>query len=96
MVLEGSNRVDVWPSLHCAVSAFILGFAWRHHRREFWWLAAPVAGLWLSTIYLRYHYLVDIACGFALAALAARMAARLARDHNKKGEVDVAAPGLQR
>lgn len=70
MVVEGSNRVDVWPSLHCAVSMFILGFAWRHHRSEFWVLLLPVAGLWLSTFYLRYHYLVDVACGFALAAFA--------------------------
>jgi membrane-associated phospholipid phosphatase len=67
MVFAGSNRVDVFPSLHCAVSAYILGFSWRHHRRQFFWLLLPVAGLWSSTIYLRYHYLVDVVCGFALA-----------------------------
>lgn len=69
MVRLGSNRVDVFPSLHCAVSAYILGFAHRHHRREFRWLLLPVLGLWLSTLYLRYHYLVDVICGFALAWL---------------------------
>jgi membrane-associated phospholipid phosphatase len=67
MVVAGSNRVDVFPSLHCAISAYILGFAWWYHRREFRWLAVPVAGLWVSTIYLRYHYMVDVVCGFALA-----------------------------
>jgi membrane-associated phospholipid phosphatase len=70
MVDNGSNHVDAWPSLHVAVSAFILGFAHRHHRREFWWLLLPVTGLWFSTIYLRYHYLVDVICGFGLAAAA--------------------------
>jgi membrane-associated phospholipid phosphatase len=95
MVVEGSNKVDVFPSLHCAVSTFILVFAWRHHRREFWLLLAPVVGLWLSTIYLRYHYLVDVACGFALAAFAARVAARFAENTNK-GEVGVHASGFQR
>ena len=70
MVVQGSNKVDVWPSLHCAVSLFILGFAWRHHRRQFWFLLAPVCGLWLSTFYLRYHYFIDVMCGFALAAFA--------------------------
>ena len=70
MVVVGSNKVDVFPSLHCAVSAFILGFAWRHERREFHWLLLPIAGLWVSTIYLRYHYVTDIACGFLLAAFA--------------------------
>jgi hypothetical protein len=70
MVVQGSNRVDVWPSLHCAVSAFILGFSWRHHRTEFIYLLLPVAGLWVSTLYLRYHYFIDILCGFALALFA--------------------------
>lgn len=70
MVVQGSNRVDVWPSLHCAVSTFILGFAWRHHRFEFRLLLLPVMGLWISTFYLRYHYFVDVMCGFALAAFA--------------------------
>lgn len=70
MVEFGSNRVDVFPSLHCAVSAYILGFYWHYHRGHFWWLLVPVTGLWVSTIYLRYHYLVDVAFGFALALLA--------------------------
>lgn len=70
MVEKGSIRVDVWPSLHCAVSAFILGFAWRHHRREFFCLLPVVVGLWISTLYLRYHYFIDDLCGFALAAFA--------------------------
>lgn len=82
MVERGSNRVDVWPSLHCAVSAFILGFAWRHHRTEFHYLLLPVAGLWVSTLYLRYHYFTDVLCGFALAAFALSESARYARNHS--------------
>lgn len=78
MVVIGSNKVDVFPSLHCAVSAFILGFAYRHHRREFFWLLPPIAGLWLSTLYLRYHYFVDVAAGFLLAALALALTPRTA------------------
>lgn len=79
MVTHGSNRVDVWPSLHCAVSAYILGFSWRHQRNEFRWLALPVAGLWLSTLYLHYHYLTDVLSGFALAAFALYESRRYAR-----------------
>lgn len=67
MVIVGSNKVDVFPSLHCAVSAYMLGFAFRYHRKEFWWILAPIVGLWMSTIYLRYHYVIDVICGFALA-----------------------------
>jgi membrane-associated phospholipid phosphatase len=76
MVQNGSNHVDVFPSLHCAVSAYLLGFAYCHRRREFWWLLLPVAGLWFSTIYLRYHYFIDVLCGFALAAASLAVAAR--------------------
>jgi membrane-associated phospholipid phosphatase len=81
MVEQGSNRVDVWPSLHCAVSAFILGFAWRHHRKEFHYLLLPVAGLWFSTLYLHYHYFIDVLSGFALAAFALYESGRYARNH---------------
>jgi membrane-associated phospholipid phosphatase len=69
LVEVGSTGVDVFPSLHCAVSAYILAFSYRFERREFWLLLVPVAGLWMSTLYLRYHYLIDVLCGFALAAV---------------------------
>jgi membrane-associated phospholipid phosphatase len=68
----GGNKVDVFPSLHCAASAFILAFDHRHSRGRFWLFLFPVLGLWISTVYLRYHYLVDLVAGFALAAVAAR------------------------
>ena len=84
MVIHGSNRVDVWPSLHSAVSTFILGFAWRHHRGEFRWLLLPIAGLWFSTLYLRYHYFIDVISGFALAAFALYESRRYARAFQTK------------
>ena len=73
-VHRGNILVDVWPSLHCAVSAYILGQAWRHHRREFYCLALPVLGLWVATLYLRYHYFTDVMCGLALALFGLREA----------------------
>lgn len=73
-VHQGNILVDVWPSLHCAVSAYILGFAWRYHRREFYCLVIPVIGLWGATLYLRYHYFTDVMCGFALAIFGLREA----------------------
>jgi membrane-associated phospholipid phosphatase len=69
-VAIGGNKVDVFPSLHCAASAFVLAFDFRHSRGRFWLFLVPVVGLWFSTVYLRYHYLVDLVAGFALAALA--------------------------
>ena len=70
VVASGSNKVDVFPSLHCAISAFILFFNRVHAPRHFRWLLLPTIGLWVATIYLRYHYFVDVLAGFALAAFA--------------------------
>jgi membrane-associated phospholipid phosphatase len=76
IVAAGSNGVDVFPSLHCAVSCYLLFFDLRHRPRRFRLYLLPCVGLWLSTIYLRYHYFVDVVCGFALAAFAIRLARR--------------------
>lgn len=74
----GTNRADAFPSLHCAVSAFILGFELLAGRRRVAaWGALPVAGLWASTVLLRFHYAVDVLAGFALAGLCLALAAAL-------------------
>ncbi|EDY19186.1 phosphoesterase PA-phosphatase related [Chthoniobacter flavus Ellin428] len=70
IVAHGSNGVDAFPSLHCAVSSYLLFFDRRHAPWRFRLYAVPCAGLWLATIYLRYHYFVDIVAGFALASFA--------------------------
>lgn len=67
-VTRGSNGVDVFPSLHCAASAWLLAFDFRHRRWRFWGYLLPCVGLWFSTLYLRYHYAVDLVAGFALTA----------------------------
>lgn len=79
VVARGSNGVDVFPSLHCAVSAFFLFFDRRHRPWRFRLYLVPCVGLWLSTIYLRYHYLIDVLCGFTLAAAALWLAERYPR-----------------
>jgi hypothetical protein len=73
VVLNGSNRVDVFPSLHCAVTLFILCFDRVHAPQRFRFWLLPVIGLWIATVYLRYHYVIDVLAGFALAAAASVM-----------------------
>jgi len=80
VVAQGSNGVDVFPSLHCAVSTFFLLFDLRHRRWRFWLYLVPCVGLWLSTIYLRYHYFIDVICGFALACFAVWAAEKRSSD----------------
>jgi len=66
-----------FPSLHAAVSLLSLLYAWRYLRPWFWILLPFAIGLWVSTIYLRHHYVVDLLAGFLLAPLAAALAPRL-------------------
>jgi membrane-associated phospholipid phosphatase len=69
VVGNGSNHVDVFPSLHTAVTVFLMGWLWTHRRRLFLMLLPVAAGIVISTIYLRYHYAVDVIAGLFLAGI---------------------------
>ena len=87
LILKGSNGVDVFPSIHLAVSLYLLGFDWRFDRRRFGWVLGPCVVLWVSTIYLRYHYFVDLLAGAALAPVGWAVTAWWKRKaHNVKCE----------
>ena len=75
----GTIRTNVFPSLHLAVPAFILAFDYRYKRTRFWVCLVPCLLLFVSTIYLRYHYLVDLLAGVALALVAFALATRWIR-----------------
>lgn len=62
-------RRDVFPSLHVAISFVVWLYAWRNSRRLGLVLTPLILSLWISTVYLRYHYLVDCLAGLALAPL---------------------------
>ena len=73
LVEQGSNRVDVFPSLHSAVTWFFLGYWWRMKRLVFWICLLPACGLFLATIHLRYHYGVDVIAGILLGSMCLRL-----------------------
>ena len=66
-----------FPSLHAGVSLVALIYAWRYLRVWFWVLLPFVLGLWISTVYLRHHYVVDLIAGWLLAPVAVWVAPRL-------------------
>jgi membrane-associated phospholipid phosphatase len=66
-----------FPSLHAAVSLVAMIYAWRFLRTWFWILLPFCLGLWISTIYLRHHFVVDLIAGWALAPVAVWVAPRL-------------------
>ena len=71
---------DCFPSLHTALSTISLIYLWRLRRfypggRPILWVCAPlIVLLWLSTVYLRYHWTVDVLGGFVLAFLCTSLA----------------------
>jgi membrane-associated phospholipid phosphatase len=61
------TKLDAFPSGHTMITVAVLIVAWRRARKLFWVLL-PVASLLIfSTMYCRYHYLVDVLAGIALA-----------------------------
>lgn len=75
IVRMGCNGIDVFPSLHVATTLYCVAFdAWQRRWQRLAWVAAPAAGLCVSTLYLRYHYAADVAAGIALAAWGLLMA----------------------
>lgn len=63
--LEGIKR-DAFPSGHTAVTVVVLYCAYRFEKRFFWICLPFVAALILSTVYCRYHYVVDVIAGLVL------------------------------
>jgi membrane-associated phospholipid phosphatase len=67
-VLERFKQ-DAFPSGHTAIVLLVLFYAWRLTRGLFWIFLPMVVALIFSTVYLRYHYVVDVLAGILLAAL---------------------------
>ncbi|UJF25269.1 phosphatase PAP2 family protein [Suttonella sp. R2A3] len=70
-VKQGVTGMDVFPSLHTAITVFIVAFFYLDGYRKTAWCLLPVMlGLIAATIFLRYHYGVDVLAGLLLAAVA--------------------------
>jgi hypothetical protein len=64
-------QVSAFASLHVGVTATILGLAWWHRmRRTVIALSVFLAGTMVATVYLGWHFFVDLPAGLAIAALA--------------------------
>jgi membrane-associated phospholipid phosphatase len=65
----GRVRGAAFPSEHVAGSFAALWGAWRHRRWLFWALLPLVLSMCVSTVYGRYHYLVDVFGGMITGTL---------------------------
>jgi len=60
---------DAFPSGHTLVTLLSMAWAWRYRLSVRWPVTVVGALLVLSTVYLRYHYVVDVLAGVVLAVL---------------------------
>lgn len=64
-----------FPSLHVGISTIALLYAWKFRNlskvyKWIWYVFIPmVVSLWISTVYLRHHWVVDIFAGWFVAGL---------------------------
>lgn len=59
-------KLDVFPSLHAALSIYLLAWQVKFHPRNLFWGVPLIGGIWLSTIFLGFHYAPDLAAGGVL------------------------------
>ena len=70
VVAEYGVDLGTFPSIHAAICATVAIDAWRTSRAWGIVFTAIAAGIWVSTLYLRYHWVPDLVAGLALALFA--------------------------
>jgi membrane-associated phospholipid phosphatase len=83
---------SAFPSLHCSLALLTLIYSYRFSdavwprrpRQWFWIVLVIVVSLWISVVYLRHHWVVDIFAGLALGGTANWLAPVLRRKWPKR------------
>ena len=88
----GAFPRDAFPSLHTANATTLLLVAWRHDRRAFGVYLVPCAGLAAATVYLRWHYAVDVVVGAALAVAWQAVVPRIVARESRRSSDGLVAP----
>jgi hypothetical protein len=81
-VRAGGAQKDIFPSLHTAVPTWFAIFSFLHRRSmpfRYTWpiIAFTATQIALATMFLRWHWLVDVIAGLVLATLAAVVARKV-------------------
>ncbi len=66
--LEGTKR-DAFPSGHTAIALTVLYLTFKYKRLLFWIYLPIIILLIFSTVYCRYHYVIDVLAGIAFTGL---------------------------
>jgi membrane-associated phospholipid phosphatase len=74
------NKTDAFPSGHTAIALMSLYYAWKHREKTLSLILLPLVSMLIfSTVYLRYHYVIDVIAGVLLAILTITLAPRAYR-----------------
>jgi membrane-associated phospholipid phosphatase len=76
---------DCFPSGHTEVMLIVLWFAWKFHKRSFWILLPIACAMIFATVYLRYHYVIDLIAAAVFAAAVIPLATWLHKKWSAKG-----------
>jgi len=76
--LKESFVRNTFPSMHFGIILITNYFAYRFKRKYFWFATLPVGTLLaIATVYLRQHYLIDLAGSLPVAAISIYVAGKL-------------------
>ncbi|MEA3286604.1 MAG: phosphatase PAP2 family protein [Candidatus Marinimicrobia bacterium] len=75
--LSPDRARDAFPSLHNAITLLTMIMAWRYNKLIFWTLLPIAISLVVATVYLRYHFVVDILAGFLVTFIALYISPKL-------------------
>jgi hypothetical protein len=104
-VQSGGAQKDIFPSLHTAGPVFLSLFSFRHRDKlpfKYTWpfVSFFSANIVIATMFLRWHYLIDVLAGLTLSVggfvLAARLSPREVRYRQENGLGPVWMPILLR
>jgi membrane-associated phospholipid phosphatase len=92
LVARSGAQKDIFPSLHTAAPTFILLFSFYHRRQypfRFTWpvVAFFVVNIILATMFLRWHYVIDVIAGLLLALLAHVLSVRITRREHARRQL---------
>jgi hypothetical protein len=81
-VASGGAQMDIFPSLHTACPTFLALISFRHRDRMPFRYSWPVVAFFainiiFATMFLRWHYLIDVVAGLFLASVAYILAVRV-------------------
>jgi membrane-associated phospholipid phosphatase len=80
------------PSPHTAAATIMWVMAYRYHRPSFYILTPVVLSLYVSTFYLRYHFVTDAVVGVIVAFLALLIVPFLVKAWDRLAEKPMSAP----